>query len=167
MNKDINTYHILKVIKENVILDEFEMKGFRSSVYIDIDSIVSKNLDILVKPILDKFNNVNFDSIGCPMGSALPVIGAIAFVMNSFTSSNISLFYTVNARDVIGKVGRKVVMFDNIIATGKTILQSIDILRTKYNCEIVKVVSLIDRLGGESIKYDFEYEYCFGLDDIF
>jgi orotate phosphoribosyltransferase len=155
-NKNVLLKYIIEnaVTRGNITLSS----GKKSDLYIDMRLItLSSRGSFLISDVLfDMLKDTDFDAIGGMTMGADPIVGSFAAVsylknkpVDSFIIRKESKGHGKKKR-IEGplKDGAKVVIVDDVSTTGGSILQSIDVIEQSTNCEIVKVVSLVDRLEG-------------------
>jgi orotate phosphoribosyltransferase len=133
--------------------------GKKSSYYFDGKQVTlyPEGAYLIGKIILEKIRGLNINAVGgCAIG-ADPMVGALATVAYLEGISNLNLFIVRKEPKKHGKLrhiegpllnkGDRVVIVDDIISTGGSILQSINVIK-EFECEIVKVVAVVDRQEG-------------------
>ena len=90
-----------------------------------------------------------------------PIVGAFAAISYNTSNRDKSTFIIRKEPKKHGKQkwiegplkpNSKVVIIDDVTTTGESILNSIKVIKENTNCQIVKIISLVDRLEGASEK---------------
>ncbi len=150
----------LKVLKQDaycrgkVILSS----GKESDYYIDARRVTlnPRGVNLCAKIILDMIKDDKIDAIGGPTLGADPIVGAIAALsyesghpLNAFIVRKAPKPYG-KQRQVEGpllKENARVVLLDDVATTGKSILESMEVLKA-MNVKVVKALCLVDRQEG-------------------
>lgn len=114
--------------------------------------------------LLDLIAEDKVDAVGGLMIGADPILGALAAI-SYLKKKPISTFIVRKKIKPHGKLkwiegpvpkrGR-VVIIDDVTTTGGSILEAIKIVKEHTQCEIVKVITLVDRLEGAKEKLEKE-----------
>lgn len=117
---------------------------------------------LVAKAVLEKIGYDNIQAVGGPTLGADPIVGALAPVLY-LEELDIKLFIVRKATKEHGtrKIiegpellpGERVVIVDDVITSGGSIIKAIDIVR-ETGCHVVKVIVLVDRLEGGTEKIE-------------
>jgi len=132
--------------------------GKTSDYYIDARKVTgsAEGAYRIAEIILDIITEDKVDAIGGIETGANAILGAIAAI-SYLKKRPLSTFYV---RKELKKHGTRkwiegpipqegrVAIIDDVTTTGGSILKAIDKVRENTNCEIVKVITLVDRLEG-------------------
>lgn len=155
-----NKKEFLKILKAEaycrgkVILSS----GKESDYYIDARRVTlnPQGVYLCAKIMLEMIQDDNIDAIGGPTLGADPIVGAMAAL--SFEGKKpINAFIVRKApkpygkqRQVEGpllKENARVVLLDDVATTGKSIIESMEVLKT-LNVKVVKSLCIVDREEG-------------------
>jgi len=151
-------------IKERVTLSSGKVSDF----YIDARRVTlsPEGVYLCARMILDMVKNDRLNAIGGPTLGADPIAGAVAFL--SFEEKKpINAFIVRKAPKPYGKQqqiegpllkkGDRVALVDDVVTTGKSILQAMDVLES-LGVQIVKAISIVDR--NEGAREALEKRHC-------
>lgn len=140
--------------KEKITLSS----GKESNFYIDARRVTlsPEGAYLCAKIILELIKDDRIDAIGGPTLGADPIAGAIASL--SFQMKKpVSTFIVRKAPKPYGKqqqvegpllrAGSRVAVIDDVATSGKSLIQSIDVLK-QMGLEVVKAVCIVDRREG-------------------
>lgn len=174
---------LLELIKRDAYEDNKLTKlasGEISDFYVDAKMVTlgSEGAYLTAKILINMLKDDNIDGIGGLTMGADPIVGAIAAV--SYADG-----HPINAfivRKEAKKHGRKkwiegqlqknarIVVIDDVTTTGLSLLHAINTIKEEFpNCEIVKVISLVDRLNKarDNLKKEgYELISVFNRDDL-
>lgn len=152
--------------------------GKKSNYYIDgkIITLDPEGAFLTAKLIFDMLNKIDFDAVGGLTLGADPIVAALALF--SFLNKRPIQTFIVRKepkkhgtmKSIEGKLakGSKVIIVDDVVTTGKSILQAIDAVKQE-ECEIVKIIALVDRQEGAREKFDslgYEFAPIFTREDL-
>jgi len=159
---------LLECIKTDTISQGEEVtlsSGKKSNLYVDskIVTLSPKGAYLTGMVLTDALKGVDFDAIGGMTMGADPIVGAFAAISYNTSNHDKSTFIIRKEPKKHGKQkwiegplkpNSKVVIIDDVTTTGDSILKSIDVIENHTDCQIVKIISLIDRLEGakEAVK---------------
>jgi orotate phosphoribosyltransferase len=171
VSRDIIDRYLKKIVKEKAILrGNFTLSsGIKTNYYFD-GRIVTLSPDgayLVGKRIFDLVRNLDIDAIGGPVLGAVPIVAAVALISH-LEGKPIPAFVVRETikkhgtqKEVEGNLpkGGKVVIVDDTLTTGRSILRVARVVEKK-NCQIVKIIVLVDRQqgGSEELRrrgYDF------------
>lgn len=152
--------------------------GKKSNYYIDgkMMTLDSEGAFLTAKVIFDMIDSVDFDAIGGLTLGADPIVGALA-LFGYINNKPIQTFIVRKEpkkhgtmKLIEGKLtkGSKVIIVDDVVTTGNSILQAIETVE-KENCEVVKIIVLVDRQDGAREKFNsrgYEFEPIFTKEDL-
>lgn len=152
--------------------------GKKSDYYIDgkMVTLDSEGAFLTAKVIFDMIASVDFDAIGGLTLGADPIVGALA-LFGYINNKPIQAFIVRKEpkkhgtmKLIEGKLtkGSKVIIVDDVVTTGNSILQAIETVE-KENCEVVKIIVLVDRQDGAREKFNskgYEFEPIFTKEDL-
>jgi len=172
---------LLEKIKEEALqtgITRTLSSGRRSGYYIDgkLVTLDPEGAFLTVRLIFDMLTTIDFDAVGGPTLGAGPIVGALAafsyinkrpiktFIVrrDSKKHSTMKLIEGQFAR------GFRVIIVDDVVTTGNSILQAIDVIEQEKG-EIVKIITLIDRQDGARERFDslgYEFESIFTRVDL-
>lgn len=157
-----NKLRLLELIKRDAYEEGKQTKlssGEMSNFYVDAKMVTlnPEGAYLTAKILLDILKDDNVDGIGGLTMGADPIVGAIAAIshidghpINTFIVRKTAKEYG-KKRWIEGQLPKnaRVVIIDDVATTGISLLQAIDTVKKEMpDCEIVKVVSLVDRLEG-------------------
>ncbi len=132
--------------------------GKESDFYIDARRVTLSpaGANLCARIILEMFKNEKMDAIGGPTLGADPIVGAVA-ALSYEMGKPVNAFIVRKAPKPYGKQqqiegpllqeGDHIVLFDDVVTTGKSIVQSIDVL-SAMNLKAAKAVCIVDRKEG-------------------
>ena len=173
---------LLNIIKENSLkFGNFDLAyGGASKYYIDGKMTVTtaQGAYLTARVILDRIGISEINSVGGVALGAIPIASAV-ITLCGIENRNISSFFVRKEpknrgtkKCIEGALGKndKIIIVDDVITTGTSVLQAIQkILEEAPGCEIIKVITLVDRLmgGKENIeKEGYKYEPIFTIEDL-
>lgn len=157
-----NELRLLELIKRDAYEEGKQTKlssGEMSNFYVDAKMVTlsPEGAYLTAKILLDILKDDNVDGIGGLTMGADPIVGAIAAISH-IDGHPISTFIVRKTAKEHGKKrwiegqlpkNARVVIIDDVATTGISLLQAINTVKKEMpDCEIVKVVSLVDRLEG-------------------
>ena len=168
IKKNVHNYkkELLECIKTDTISQGEEVtlsSGKKSNLYVDskIVTLSPKGAYLTGMVLTDALKGVDFDAIGGMTMGADPIVGAFAAISYNTSNHDKSTFIIRKEPKKHGKQkwiegplkpNSKVVIIDDVTTTGESILNSIKVIKENTNCQIVKIISLVDRLEGASEK---------------
>lgn len=182
--KEISNYKrdLLALIKKDALSfgETTLSSGAKSKYYIDTKMVtLSPQGAFLTANILfDMLKNDEFDSIGGMTIGADPIVGAFA-ISSYLENKPIRTFIVRKEPKEHGKQkwiegpirnDDRVVVIDDVTTSGASLLKAIDIIKEQTDCEIVKAITLIDRLqdGKENLKkHGYDLISIFDKNDLF
>lgn len=173
---------LLKIIKKNSLkFGEFNLAyGGKSNYYIDgkMTLTTPQGAYLIAKIIVDRITPYKINAIGGLEIGAIPIAMAVT-TLCGIEKKNINSFFVRKEpktrgtkKWIEGVLGEndKIIIVDDVITTGTSIVKAIQkILEEASGCEIVKVITLVDRLmgGKENIeKEGYQYEPIFTIKDL-
>ena len=161
-----DTRRLFDIIKENAFFREKIMlsSGKESDYYLDARRVTlsAEGAYLCAKIIFEMIKKDQVDAIGGPTLGADPIVGAIALL--SFEAKQpINAFIVRKAPKPYGKQQQvegpllnknaKVILFDDVATTGKSIVESIKVLK-KMGISVKKAICIVDRQEGarETLK---------------
>ena len=181
LNNDNYKFRLLQKIKKTALemgTTRTLSSGKKSSYYIDgkLVTLDPEGAFLTAKLIFDMLNPVDFDAVGGLTLGADPIVAALA--LYSYINKRPIQTFIVREEPkkhgtmklIEGKLakGSKVIIVDDVVTTGKSILQAIDAVKQE-KCEIVKIIVLVDRQEGAREKFDslgYEFEPIFTKKDL-
>ena len=144
--------------------------GKNSDYYIDgkLVTLDPEGAFLTAKVIFDMLSSMDFDAVGGLTLGADPIVGALA--LYSYINKRPIQTFIVRKdpkkhgtmKLIEGKFtkGSRVVIVDDVVTTGKSILQAIDAVKQEEG-KIEKIIALVDREAGAremfaSLGYKFE-----------
>lgn len=132
--------------------------GKTSDFYIDARrvTLAPEGVNLCARIILEMLKNDRVDAIGGPMIGADPIVGAVSAIsfelktpLNAFIVRKAPKPYGKQQQieGPILKPGAQVVLIDDVATTGKSIIQSIDVLKA-MNIDVKKAFCIVDRQEG-------------------
>ncbi len=183
--ENISNYknELLECIKKDAVSQGEEItlsSGKKSNLYVDSKMVTlsPKGAYLTTMVLTDVLKDVDFDAIGGMTIGADPIVGAFAALSYNTQNRDKSTFIIRKEPKKHGKQKyiegplkpkSKVVIIDDVTTTGESILKSIDVIKKHTDCEIVKIVSLVDRLEGareELKKHGYVLESIFTKHDL-
>ena len=170
---------LLNLVKEKAVLkgERKLASGQTSSFYIDGKQVTLDAQGILLfsKLILASLHGLDADAVGGPTLGADPIAAGVS-LLSSQTGKPLKGFIVRKASKDHGtekmiegpllEEGDKVVMVEDVITTGGSVLKAIEEVE-KLNAKVVKVVCLVDRnAGADELLKQYNYSPIFSLDDL-
>ena len=154
---DISRLH--KIISEQSVLRGQTFKlafGGTTDIYFNMKKTMlhPEGANFLADAILEIIKTEPVQFIGGLAMGAIPIVTAVC--MKSYSTQPIRAFYV---RDEVKQhgteslieghltAGSKVVLVDDVTTTGSSVLKAVDAVE-EWNCEVTKVITLVDRLEG-------------------
>lgn len=173
---------LLKLMKKDAlnIGDTVLSSGTKSNFYIDA-KMVTLSPDgayFTAKILFNMLKEENFDAIGGMTIGADPIVGAFA-VISHLENKPIRTFIVRKEPKQHGKHkwiegpihnDDKIVVIDDVTTSGSSLLKAINIIKEQTNCEIIKTITLVDRLqnGKENLRKEgYDLVSIFNRDDLF
>jgi orotate phosphoribosyltransferase len=168
-------FHFLQT--KAIVRGEFILSsGKKSNYYIDGKkaTLDAEGIFLTAQVIFDLIKDDSADAIGGPTLGADPIVAAVSLL--SFEKGKPIASFLVRAqnkdhglqRRVEGFLdsGAKVVVVDDVITTGKSILMAIEALK-EFDCKVVRTICLVDRQEGasENLK-DYNFTPLFRKDEL-
>lgn len=160
-----------------IIKDVTLSSGEKSNYYYDIKSVVldPKGCNLIAELLINMISDLNVKSIGGLELGAIPIATAIA--MKSYghpTTKNLKAFIVRKSakkhgleKEIEGNHIEPIVIVDDVITTGKSIIQTIEKLHY-YKVKISGVVCVLDReQGAEQLfkENNIEFRWLFKHSD--
>mgnify|MGYP001560667177 CR=1 FL=1 len=156
--------------------------GLLSSYYIDLKktTLDPEGLAVITQTIFNKILEhclLNIvDSIGGMDLGALPIVSALMlksynkqFSLRGFVIRKSQKNYgTKNRIEGNLRHADHVILIEDVVTTGKSILEAVDILQNEH-CVIGKIIAVVDRNQGareEFVKVGIPYEYIFDIKEL-
>lgn len=171
---------LLVLIKENALkFGEITLSsGAKSNYYIDARMVTldAEGAYLVAKIILGLIEDIKVDAIGGPSIGADPIVSAVS-ALGFLEGKPVKAFIVRKEPKKHGtqkwiegplKKGDKVVIVDDVVTTGSSILKAIEKTQ-EHGCKIVKVISIVDRNSklNDLIKQKgYSYEPIFNLEDL-
>lgn len=171
MSRKADVEKLKELVEKKALLpgDFTFASGMKSQYYIDgrMVTLLPKGAYLVGKMIFDLIADLGVDAVGGPTLGADPIVTSV--VIESHQMGNPIHGFIVRGgvkdhgtqKQVEGylKEGWQVVIVDDVITTGSSILRAIKVVEEK-GCKVVKVVTLLDWLQGGSKElqrrgYDF------------
>ena len=161
---------INQINAEAVLHGDFKLRnGARANYYIDMSrvSLTQYGAITLATAIVEELRGrgVEFDSIGGPVLGAAPLVTAVVmripycrgFFVRKTPKDDTALSM------VEGAVcqGDRVVLVEDVTTTGLSVLAAAEVMRTAYHCEVVRIISVVDRSEGAAEATIGESGYAF------
>jgi len=151
---------LLNCIKERAVsIGEVKLSsGKTSDLYVDAKMVTldPEGAFLTAMVLIDILGNEDVDAVGGMTMGADPIVGALAAI-SYVENVPIKTFIIRKKPKKHGKQkwiegpllnASKIAVIDDVTTTGKSLLQSIEIIKEAVDCEIVKVISLVDRSEG-------------------
>jgi len=158
-NKEYKS-RLLNCIKERAVsIGEVTLSsGKTSDLYVDAKMVTldPEGAFLTAMVLIDILRNEDVDAIGGMTMGADPIVGALAAI-SYVENVPIKTFIIRKEPKKHGKQkwiegpllnASKIAVIDDVTTTGKSLLTSIEIIKEAIDCEIVKVISLVDRSEG-------------------
>lgn len=152
--------------------------GRQSNHYVDAKTVTlsPEGAYLTSKILLDEIVKHRIDAMGGLAIGADPILGALAAISYS-ENKPISTFIVRKEPKHHGKEGSiegplpqgRVAIIDDVTTTGASILKAIKAVEKNSECQIVMVITLVDRLEGarENLKAEgYDLISIFTLDDL-
>lgn len=148
--------------------------GLESNYYIDFRQAISipKIYNEIVNLCVEKLKNLNFDIIIGVESGGIPWAAMIAYRLSkpmAYIRKDVKNHGTRKLIEGLIYPSMKVVLIDDVITTGNSIIKSIEILKSS-NLDIVKILVFVARSEGgfEKIKsMGYNIETLFTVNEIF
>jgi orotate phosphoribosyltransferase len=151
--------------------------GEHSKYYFDgkMAEMNSEGAALIGEVLYQRTQAVPFDAMGGLELGAIPLTTAAAFAYHK-NGRSLEGFIVRNEAKKHGtkkiiegmlRHGSRVIIVDDVVTTGKSVIQAVDAVR-KAECEPVLVVVLVDRMGGAReafAKMGIKYESVFTIND--
>jgi len=152
-----------------IIKDVTLSSGEKSNYYYDIKSVVldPKGSNLIAELLIDMISDLDVKSIGGLELGAIPIATAIAMKSDNHPNTkNLKAFIVRKSakkhgleKEIEGNYIEPIVIVDDVITTGKSILQTIEKLRY-HKVKISCVVCVLDReQGAEQLFKDNNIEF--------
>ena len=141
--------------------------GAKSSYYIDFSkvSLYHHGLVITTTSISWLWEDIEFDAVGGPVLGAAPLVASLV----SRTERLRGFLVRKEPKDhgkgdslIEGNLYKndKVVLVEDVTTSGRSVLKAADIVQNEHRCEVVKIISVIDRqAGAEKLLTDAGYDF--------
>jgi orotate phosphoribosyltransferase len=153
--------NLIRMVKEQALeYGDFTLKsGAKSKFYLDCRKLVlmPDSLYTIIKMIGEELSGVYFDAIGGPAIGADPIVGGFLYYgsQEGLYSDIRGFLVRPEPKDhgksdlLIGNLKKndRVVLLEDVTTTGGSILRVVDLIEP-MGCQVVKVISIIDRLQG-------------------
>lgn len=160
MNLNSNRARLLEILRNDAFFKEkiTLSSGKTSDFYIDARRVTlsAEGVYLCAKIILDILKDERLDAVGGPTLGADPLLGAIG-VLSFQLGTPINTFIIRKAPKPYGKQRQiegpllkphsRVVLIDDVATTGKSFVESIDVLN-KMGIKPLKAVCIVDRKEG-------------------
>jgi orotate phosphoribosyltransferase len=159
---------------------EFKLaSGEMSDHYIDVRmaSVHSKGAYLIGQVFYDRTWELSNDAIGGMEVGAVPLVAATTATYAGYDSeTEIEGFWVRDKAKTHGtqkfiegnlQPGMRAVIVDDVTTSGMSALRAAETVHD-YGCEVVKVISLVDRLQGAAELFQanhFKFESAFTIDD--
>lgn len=147
----------MKLIEEFKVTNSFKTGKFKlsngqeSNFYIDARPVLlsSKGLRLACDAFYEILYGLDFDSIGGPAYGADGLVGAL---VSTYTNKQGWILRSEPkshglASQIVGKLGNKTVVLDDVATSGKSILKAVDYAKS-MNSEVLLALCVVDRLEG-------------------
>ncbi len=170
---------LLQMIKEKAFIrgERILASGKKANFYIDGKQLTldPHGLYLFANVILDLIATEDVDAIGGPTLGADPIAAAVS-ALSSRTAKPIKAFIVRKEAKQHGmqkmiegpelKAGQKVVMVEDVITTGGSVLKAIREVE-QLGVKVIRTICLVDRAeGGKEILKDYNYTPLFELKDL-
>lgn len=168
------------IIEEALKISEEEFtlaSGTKSRYYYDLKRVLldPESISLIGRIIWEKIKTETADAIGGPESGAIPIAIAVSQESNETRKPLKAFFVRKTPKGhgtqqwIEGTVNRgdRVILVEDVVTTGGSLMKTIDKLRA-HDCEIVRVISIVDREGGGGdnvAKLGIQYEPLFTLRD--
>lgn len=138
--------------------------GKKSDFYVDAKQSTCHpmGLPLIANLIIEKLGLIRVNAVGGPTLGADPIVAAITAISGEYpcfiVRKEAKEHGLMKEIEGIIKPGWNVAIIEDVVTSGKSILQSIAIVE-KFRCNVVKVICVVDREegGAEALKnYDFD-----------
>lgn len=140
--------------------------GNRSSINFDFSRITTHNygIKILETCLQIYLQDISINSVGGPAQGAVPLVTSLVRSLPKLRGFFVRLA-DKNKLEGVLKCFDKVILIDDVTVTGKSMLRMAEFIQEEYGCEVVRIVSVLDRLEGArelltSQGYNFEPIVC-------
>lgn len=154
-------FRLHKLVKERSFeYGDFTLSsGKKSSYYFDGKQVTlhPEGSYLVGKILYQKIQGLNIDAVGGYTIGADPMVSAFGVVAHLEGLNNLKLFIVRKTPKTHGKCkniegpllkkGDQVVVVDDVITTGGSVIKSIDAVR-ELGCHVIKVIALVDREEG-------------------
>ena len=119
----------------------------------------------LATAIVEDLRGVEFDSIGGPVLGAAPLVTAT--VMRIPYCRGFFVRKTPKDETALSMVegaiwqGDKVVLIEDVTTTGMSVLTAAEVVKKAYHCEVVRIMTVVDRSEGAAAARMHESGYTF------
>ena len=156
------------LLKKSVMRGDFTLaSGKKSSYYVNSKKVLfhAEAISLLGDALYDATKDLEFQAIGGLEVGAIPMAAAAltAFHRNGrslegfFVRKHVKEHGTKERLEGLVKAGDSVVVIDDVLTTGVSVLQAIEVVEA-IGAKVLRVVCICDRLqgAGEALaKYDF------------
>jgi orotate phosphoribosyltransferase len=150
---------LLAIISRASLLQGGEFRltsGRSSSFFIDLKKTMldPEGASLLADLLFERIRGEDVDSIGGMETGAIPLVAALC--LRSWPEKPIKGFFirkeakghgTDQRVDGLLERASRIILFEDVTTTGGSALRAVDEAR-RYQCEIVKVITVVDRLEG-------------------
>ena len=169
------------ILKERALaFGDFKLaSGKRSKYFIDGKQVTldSEGVYCLARLILAEIEDDQIDAVGGMTLGADPIIGATIAIAGSLGIALRGFIVRKERKErgmgdqIAGPVrdGDRVVMLEDVVTTGGMTLKAIEAVEREYNVQIVKIITIVDRLQGarEAIEEEgFELVSLFTVEEL-
>jgi orotate phosphoribosyltransferase len=150
---------LLTIIRRESLLQDRKFRltsGGSSNFFIDLKKTMfdPEGASLLADLLFDKIKAENVDYIGGMEAGGIPIVAALS--MRSWPEKPLKGFFVRKAAkghgtdqrvDGLLERGSRVILFEDVTTTGGSAMQVVDQAR-QFQCTILKVISVVDRLEG-------------------
>ena len=164
------------ILKYAVKTGDFTLaSGAKSTYYIDLSnySLSTKGMHAIAKAFHAMVLKLDFDAIGGPVLGACPLVcGLVArfpFQRGFFVRKATKEHGNKSLIEGELKPKDKVIILEDVVTSGKSVLDAAKHVRDDLHCEVVGIYSVIDRLSGAAELFDkhgFKFETIFDIQDL-
>jgi orotate phosphoribosyltransferase len=150
---------LLAIISRASLLQGREFRltsGGSSNFFIDLKKTMldPEGASLLADLLFDKIRAEDVDCVGGMETGAIPIVAAVC--MRSWPEKPVRGFFirkeakghgTDQRIDGVLDRGSRVILFEDVTTTGNSVMRAVDQTR-QFQCMIVKVIAVVDRLEG-------------------
>ena len=140
--------------------------GKKSDEYYDLTSLLldCRGLNLIGIQIMNTLKKIEYDALGCLELSSVSLVGVLLFMCRKkgFIVRKEQKGYGTN-KLVEGdlKFGDKVVIIEDVISTGQSVLKAINAVK-ELGCEVVCIIAIINRQEGcDELLKDYNFKWLF------